>query len=133
MGDACQDYYHDTDGDGLPDNADDCVWRSPDPDADCDELGQNDADGDGIPNLRDICPYVDNPDQQVGECEQDKMTSTETKRANTSMCEDNNGNGQFDDGECEDVILDEVPAYRLGWRRNSKRPGPVSSGRGSDQ
>jgi hypothetical protein len=62
----------DTDGDGIPDPADDCPTVS-DPeqgDADGDGVGDAcqagsapDADGDGVPDARDDCPTVPNPDQ----------------------------------------------------------------------
>jgi len=62
----------DTDGDGIPDEADDCP-TVPDPeqidsnhdgigDA-CQGGGPPDTDGDGIPDSMDNCPTVPNPDQ----------------------------------------------------------------------
>jgi len=62
----------DTDGDGIPDAADDCP-TVPDPaqrDADhdgvgdaCQQGGPPDTDGDGIPDATDNCPTVPNPTQ----------------------------------------------------------------------
>jgi thrombospondin type 3 repeat protein len=63
---------HDTDGDGIPDEADDCP-TVPDPeqrDSDRDGVGDAcqagplpDTDGDGVPDGSDNCPFVPNADQ----------------------------------------------------------------------
>ena len=47
-------YTDDTDGDGIPDYADNC-WLVPNPD-------QKDSDGDGIGDACDNCPFIANPD-----------------------------------------------------------------------
>ena len=49
-------YTDDTDGDGIPDYADNC-WLVPNPD-------QTDTDGDGIGDACDNCPGIANPDQK---------------------------------------------------------------------
>jgi hypothetical protein len=49
-------YTDDTDGDGIPDYADNC-WLVPNSD-------QTDTDGDGIGDACDNCPLVNNPDQK---------------------------------------------------------------------
>ena len=49
-------YTDDTDGDGIPDYADNC-WLVPNPD-------QLDSDGDGIGDACDNCPGINNPDQK---------------------------------------------------------------------
>ncbi len=49
-------YTDDTDGDGIPDYADNC-WLVPNPD-------QADTDGDGIGDACDNCPGIANPDQK---------------------------------------------------------------------
>jgi len=49
-------YTDDTDGDGIPDYADNC-WLVPNSD-------QTDTDGDGIGDACDNCPLVANPDQK---------------------------------------------------------------------
>ena len=81
LGDACDacplSSTGDTDGDGVCDDADNCVGKkngpeepAPDGDqADIDEDGQGDAcddddDGDGVNDLPDNCEKVANPDQQ---------------------------------------------------------------------
>lgn len=48
-------YTDDTDGDGIPDYADNC-WLVPNPD-------QKDSDGDGIGDACDNCPFIANPTQ----------------------------------------------------------------------
>ena len=59
----------DADGDGLPDDSDNCP-STPNPDqADTDSDGQGDAcdtddDGDGNPDANDNCPLVSNPNQE---------------------------------------------------------------------
>lgn len=64
----CGNPQIDTDGDGIPDNVDNCP-SIPNPDqADLDGDGIGDAcdpdiDGDGILNENDNCPFVSNPDQ----------------------------------------------------------------------
>jgi hypothetical protein len=49
-------YTDDTDGDGIPDYADNC-WLVPNPD-------QKDSDGDGIGDACDNCAFIANPDQK---------------------------------------------------------------------
>ncbi|MEZ4463169.1 MAG: hypothetical protein R3F43_01275 [bacterium] len=59
MGEACQAFFRDADGDSLPDYLDSC--RYPDEElpegaafVPCDELGRRDSDGDGVANDDDI-------------------------------------------------------------------------------
>jgi hypothetical protein len=60
----------DTDGDGVPDNLDNCknVYNPFQEDTDGDGIGDacttGDEDGDGIPNNEDNCPFVVNPGQE---------------------------------------------------------------------
>src|SRR5690625_4036643 len=59
----------DADGDGIPDDEDNCPYDyNPDQkDTDGDGVGDvcdDDIDGDGIPNDEDNCPYVHNPGQE---------------------------------------------------------------------
>ena len=59
VGDACQQFFRDSDGDGIPDHNDGCLFVPPaggDPLADCDLLAQADPDGDGVVNADDFCP-----------------------------------------------------------------------------
>ena len=58
----------DIDGDGIPDNRDNCVEtaNSNQQDTDNDGIGDvcdDDLDGDGVPNNRDNCPNTTNPNQ----------------------------------------------------------------------
>ncbi|MEZ4470947.1 MAG: thrombospondin type 3 repeat-containing protein [bacterium] len=68
VGEACQAFFRDADGDSLPDYLDSC--RYPDEElpegaafVPCDELGRRDSDGDGVANDDDICWRVPNPRQ----------------------------------------------------------------------
>jgi hypothetical protein len=60
----------DSDGDGIPDNIDNCpdVYNPDQADSDGDGVGDacdtgNDSDGDGVPDDEDNCPNTYNPDQ----------------------------------------------------------------------
>lgn len=65
IGEACQSFFDDTDGDGIPDYEDLCgLWPSPPANPECSALDQADPDGDGIANVEDICPLVSNPAQR---------------------------------------------------------------------
>lgn len=64
----------DSDGDGVPDDLDNCVSRpnSQQENADNDEFGNacdEDADEDGVENANDNCPFWPNKDQTDKNCE----------------------------------------------------------------
>ncbi len=64
-------FERDTDGDGVPDNIDNCpgVYNPDQRDTNADGVGDacsGDADGDGIADALDNCPYLYNPDQLDG-------------------------------------------------------------------
>ncbi len=64
----------DRDGDGIPDDVDNCpgVKNPTQIDTDGDGVGDacdDDIDGDGVLNVNDNCPYVYNPDQDPAACE----------------------------------------------------------------
>src|SRR5690606_6309825 len=58
-GNACESNNDDVDGDGIPNEFDNCPWH--------DNPGQEDADGDGVGDACDVCPLVADPDQAVNE------------------------------------------------------------------
>ena len=62
--------YPDSDGDGVPDNTDNCpnTYNPDQADSDGDGVGDaceggEDSDGDGVPDESDNCPHTYNPDQ----------------------------------------------------------------------
>ena len=74
VGDACQRYYADSDGDRIPDYGDECAqFFNPPPvpgdsgGVSCADLAVADDDGDGVMNSRDSCPLVANPNQDPGD------------------------------------------------------------------
>lgn len=89
----CGSPQTDSDGDGIPDNVDNCP-STPNPDqADLDGDGigdvcDDDIDGDGILNDNDNCPLSFNPDQADS---------------------NNNGIGDVCDEECETVAATDLP------------------------
>jgi hypothetical protein len=65
IGDACDDFLADTDGDGFSDATDQCMqWPSPPDNPPCGDFADGDLDGDGIPNSQDTCVLIRNPQQR---------------------------------------------------------------------
>jgi subtilisin-like proprotein convertase family protein len=88
----CGEPQTDTDGDGIPDNLDNCpaTANTDQSDLDNDSIGDvcdDDIDGDGVPNANDNCPNTPNADQAdsnnngIGDAcdiECDSLTATDT-------------------------------------------------------
>lgn len=116
----------DSDGDGVPDEADNCIGvpnpEQGDRDGDgfgdpCDsDPGCTDSDGDGACDEEDNCPGLTNPDQADAD---DDQIGDACDDSDGDACDDSDGDSVYDDVDlCPDTVMPEaVPTRRLRVNR----------------